>query len=245
MDKRNIIVTGAGRGIGRAICIEFAKEGANIVINYSRDLESAEATKKLCEEFGAKAITVAADVAKFNEAEKLFAACEEAFGTPHILVNNAGITKDNLLLRMSEEDFDKVIEVNLKGSFNCTKLAISSMSKKRYGRIINIASVVGLSGNIGQANYAASKAGLIGFTKSVAKEIARRNITVNAIAPGFIETDMTLNLPDEVKAAMLASIPANRFGQAEDVAKVAAFLAGEAADYITGQVISVDGGMHM
>jgi len=245
MDKRTVIVTGGARGIGRAICVEFAKEGANIVINYSRDAEGAEATKKLCEELGATAITFSCDVAKYDEAEKLFAACEESFGTPHILINNAGITRDNLLLRMSEEDFDKVIEVNLKGAFNCTKLAVAAMGKKRYGKIINIASVVGLMGNIGQANYAASKAGLIGFGKSVAKEYAKRNITVNAIAPGFIETDMTQSLPEDIKSAMLSSIPANKFGQAEDIAKAAVFLASDAADYITGQVINVDGGMVM
>ena len=245
MDKRTVIVTGGARGIGRAICAEFAKEGANIVINYSKDIEGAEATKQFCEELGAKAIIFSCDVAKYSEAERLFAACDESFGTPHVLINNAGITRDNLLLRMSEEDFDKVIEVNLKGAFNCTKLAVASMSKARYGRIINIASVVGLMGNIGQANYAASKAGLIGFGKSVAKEYAKRNITVNAIAPGFIETDMTKNLPDDIKAAMLGNVPANKFGQAEDIAKAAVFLASDAAGYITGQVINVDGGMVM
>ena len=245
MEKRTVIVTGSGRGIGRAICVEFAKEGANILINYSRDKEGAEATKTLCEELGAKAITVSADIAKYAEAEKLFTACNEIFGAPHVLVNNAGITKDNLLMRMSEDDFDKVIEVNLKGTFNCTKLAVASMSKKRYGRIISIASVVGLSGNVGQANYAASKAGVIGLTKSVAKEYAKRGITVNAIAPGFIETDMTASLADDVKTAMLGSIPAQRFGSADDVAKADAFLASDHAAYITGQVLSVDGGMHM
>ena len=245
MEKRTVIVTGGGRGIGRALCEEFAREGANIVINYSRDEEGAKATQKLCEELGAKAIIVPADVAKYEEALKLFAACEDAFGPVQVLINNAGITRDSLIARMSEEDFDKVIEVNLKGSFNCTKLAVASMSKKRYGRIVSIASVVGLSGNAGQANYAASKAGLIGLTKSVAKEYAKRGITLNAVAPGFIETDMTAVLSEDVKAAMLANIPAARFGSAKDVAKAAAFLASDAAAYITGQVISVDGGMHM
>ena len=243
MEKRTVIVTGGARGIGRAMCLEFAKEGANIVINYSRDIESAEVTKKLCEELGATALLVSCDVSKYEDAEKLFAAAEEAFGAVSVLVNNAGITRDNLLLRMSEEDFDKVIEVNLKGAFNCTKLAVAAMSKKRYGRIINIASVVGLTGNTGQANYAASKAGLIGFSKSVAKEYAKRGITVNAVAPGFIETDMTKVLPEEIKTAMLAGIPANRFGQPEDVAKAVCFLASDAAAYITGQTLNVDGGM--
>jgi len=245
MDKRTVIVTGGARGIGRAMCVEFAKEGANIVINYSRDIESAEVTKNLCEELGAKTILISCDVSKYLDAEKLFAKCEEAFGAPHVLINNAGITRDNLLLRMSEEDFDKVIEVNLKGAFNCTKLAIAAMSKKRYGKIINIASVVGLTGNVGQANYAASKAGLIGFSKSVAKEYAKRGITVNAIAPGFIETDMTKDLPEDIKSAMLAGIPANKLGQADDIAKAAAFLASDAAGYITGQTLNVDGGMVM
>ena len=242
---RTAIVTGASRGIGRAICLELADENTNIVVNYSKDKSGAEETLELCQAQGAKCIISPADVSKYDEAEKLFAHCNDSFGPADILVNNAGITVDNLILRMNEEDFDKVIAVNLKSAFNCTKLAIISMSRKRYGRIISISSVVGLSGNIGQANYAASKAGIIGLTKSVAKEYAKRGITVNAIAPGFIETSMTDRLSEDVKSAMLSQIPAARLGSPEDVAKAAAFLASDNAAYITGQVISVDGGMHM
>ena len=245
MNMRTVIVTGASRGIGRAICLELANEHTNIVINYSKDKQGAEETASLCQAIGANCSVFSADVSKYSEAEKLFSFCSETFGPADILINNAGITRDNLVLRMSEDDFDQVIAVNLKSAFNCTKLAITAMSRKRYGRIISISSIVGLSGNIGQANYAASKAGLIGLTKSIAKEYAKRGITVNAIAPGFIETAMTDALSEDIKSAMLLQIPAARLGSPEDVAKAAAFLASENAAYITGQVISVDGGMHM
>ena len=245
MDKKTAIVTGASRGIGRAICLELANEYTNIVINYSKDSEGAEETLELCQNLGASCTIFAADVSKYDEAQKLFLHAQENFGSVDILINNAGIARDNLLLRMSEDDFDQVIAVNLKSAFNCTKLAITAMSRKRYGRIISISSIVGLSGNIGQANYAASKAGIIGLTKSVAKEYAKRGITVNAIAPGFIETAMTDKLTEDIKATMLSQIPTARLGSPTDVAKAAAFLASDNANYITGQVISVDGGMHM
>ena len=245
MNTRTVIVTGASRGIGRAICLELANEYTNIIINYSKDKAGAEETLELCRSKGAKCEIFAADVSKYDEAGKLFTYCNEVFGPLDILINNAGIARDNLLMRMNEDDFDQVIAVNLKSAFNCTKLAVNAMSRKRHGRIISISSVVGLCGNIGQANYAASKAGIIGFTKSVAKEYAKRGITVNAIAPGFIETAMTDILSEDIKTAMLSQIPAAKLGTPEDVAKTVTFLAGDNASYITGQVISVDGGMHM
>jgi 3-oxoacyl-[acyl-carrier protein] reductase len=240
---KTAVITGASRGIGRAICLKLAEAGANIVINYSSNTDEAMITKQICEQAGAQAIIVKGNVADFAACEKLFSVATEAFVTVDILVNNAGITRDNLLLRMSSDDFRAVLDVNLTGAFNCLKLASAMMIKKRYGRIVNISSIVGLSGNAGQANYAASKAGLIGLTKSAAKELARRNITVNAIAPGFIETDMTAELPEEIKAAMKSTIPMARIGKAEEVADAVLFFCADSSAYLTGQVLCVDGGM--
>ncbi|WP_337954618.1 MULTISPECIES: 3-oxoacyl-[acyl-carrier-protein] reductase [Clostridium] len=242
---KNAIITGASRGIGRAIALRLAELGANVVLNYRSDLNSVEEVVKQVEEKGVKALAVKGDVSSFDDAKRIVDETIENFGSIDILVNNAGITKDTLLMRMKEEEFDRVINVNLKGVFNCTKHVVPVMLKQRSGRIINISSVVGLSGNAGQANYAAAKAGIIGFTKSIAKEIGSRGITVNAIAPGYIETDMTEVLSDKVKEQIKANIPLKRLGTPKDIANVVAFLSSEDASYITGQVLSVDGGMHI
>ncbi len=239
------VVTGAGKGIGRAIALKLAQLGASIVINYRSSAKEAEEVISEIRKNGGKAEMVQGDVSSFEEAEKVIKFAVESFGKLDILVNNAGITKDTLLLRMKEEDFSKVLDVNLKGVFNCTKHASSIMLKQKSGRIINISSVIGLIGNAGQANYAAAKAGIIGFTKSVAKELGTRGITANAIAPGFITTDMTEVLADKVKEKLLENVPLKRLGSPEDVANLAAFLASDNASYITGQVINVDGGMVM
>lgn len=237
------IVTGASKGIGKAIALNLASKGFNIIINYrSSEAEAANIVEEI-EKLGAKAIAVKADVSKFEEAEVLIKKAIDEFGKIDLLVNNAGITKDNLILRMKEEDFDSVINVNLKGCFNCIKHVTPFMLKKKYGRIINISSIVGLVGNAGQANYCASKAGVIGLTKSVSKELGSRGITVNAVAPGFIETEMTDVLPEKMKEKMLENISLRKFGTASDVAKLVTFLASDEASYITGQVIGVDGGM--
>ncbi len=242
---KNVVVTGGSRGIGKAIALEFGSKGANVVINYvSSDVEA----KKVAEEIirlGGNALVVKGDVSKFDDGKKLIDEAINTFGSIDILVNNAGITKDGLMMRMKEEDFDRVLDINLKGVFNVCKAVISPMIKQRSGRIINISSVVGVIGNAGQANYAASKAGVIGLTKSIAKEVGSRGITVNAIAPGFIKSDMTEVLSDKVKESMLNVIPLSKFGTAENVANTVAFLASEGANYITGQVINVDGGMVM
>ena len=239
------IVTGGSRGIGKEICLKFASLGANLVINYIGDKTQAEDTKAECEMLGAKVALSEGDVSKMADCEKLFQTAMDTFGRVDILVNNAGITRDNLLMRMSEEEFDAVIAVNLKGTFNCMKQAARPMMKQKYGKIINMASVVGVTGNAGQVNYAASKAGVIGMTKSMAKELANRGVTVNAIAPGFIRTAMTDVLSDDVKAEITRVIPMGVMGETEDVANLAAFLASDASRYITGQVINVDGGMVM
>lgn len=242
---KTAVVTGASRGIGKAIALKLAELGANIVINYRSSSNSVEELIKEIEAKGSKAIAVQGDVSVFAEAENMMKKAVEAFGSLDILVNNAGITKDGLILRMKEEDFDKVIEVNLKGAFNCIRHATPIMMKQKSGKIINISSVVGVSGNAGQVNYSAAKAGIIGMTKSVARELASRGINVNAVAPGFIQTDMTEVLSDKVKENTLNNIPLKKFGTAQDVANLVSFLASPSADYITGQVINVDGGMVM
>lgn len=243
LQGKTALVTGGSRGIGRAIALKLAELGANIVVNYRSSANAVEETVKDIESKGTKAIAVQGDVSSFTDAEKIIKTAVNEFGTLDILVNNAGITADGLLMRMKEEDFDKVIEVNLKGAFNCIRHASSIMVKQRAGKIINISSVVGITGNAGQANYAAAKAGIIGLTKSAAKELASRGINVNAVAPGFIETDMTDALSEKVREGALGNIPLKRFGKAEDVAEVVAFLSSDNSSYITGQVINVDGGM--
>ena len=245
LDGRHALVTGASRGIGRAVALAFAAEGASVALNFAGNVAAAEAVRAEIESAGGKAILVPADVSDENAVEDMVKTVTEAFGSIDILVNNAGITRDGLLLRMKEEDWDAVLNTNLKGVFLCTKAVSKFMMKKRYGRIVNMASVVGVTGNASQANYAAAKAGVIGFTKAMAKELASRGITVNAIAPGFIRSDMTDVLPDKVKETMLAGIPLGRAGEPEDVAKAALFLASDQAAYITGQVLTVDGGMVM
>ncbi|MCD6518326.1 MAG: 3-oxoacyl-[acyl-carrier-protein] reductase [Anaerolineae bacterium] len=245
LQGRVAIVTGSSRGIGRAIALELARQGCKVVVNYRSNAEAAQEVLQRIQEEGGEAIAVQADVSVAAEAEKLVQATLEAFGTVDILVNNAGITRDMLLLRMREEDWDAVLNTNLKGAFHCVKAVQRTFLRRRWGRIINIGSVVGLAGNAGQANYAAAKAGLVGFTKSLAKELGSRNITANVVAPGFIQTDMTAGLSKEVIKNALALIPLGRLGRPEDVAAMVAFLAGEEASYITGQVICVDGGMAM
>ncbi|MFR2388191.1 3-oxoacyl-[acyl-carrier-protein] reductase [Intestinibacter bartlettii] len=239
------VITGASRGIGKCIAKKFAKEGANVVINYRNNEEEALKVKQELEDLGSQVLVVKADVSELEQAENLIKEAKKEFGRVDILVNNAGITKDNLIIRMKEEDFDSVIKTNLKGAFNCLKAVTPIMLKQKYGKIVNMASVVGVVGNPGQVNYCASKAGLIGMTKSLAKEIGSRNITVNAIAPGFIDTDMTKILSDDQKKKILSQIPLNKFGNVEDIANVALFLGSENSNYITGQVIHVDGGMAM
>ena len=239
------LVTGASRGIGKAIACKLAREGAKVIINYNGSKEKAEAVKSEIEAAGAQAEVYQCDVSDYTACETFIQTVIKEEGSLDILVNNAGITKDGLLMKMSEEDFDKVLDINLKGAFNTIRFASRQMLRQKGGRIINMSSVVGVSGNAGQANYAASKAGVIGLTKAAARELASRGITVNAIAPGFIETDMTDVLSDKVKEASEAQIPLGHFGKPEDVAAAAAFLASEEAGYITGQVLHVDGGMVM
>ncbi len=237
------VVTGASRGIGSAIAVKLAEKGAQVIINYNGSADKAEQVKLQIEAAGGVAETMQWDVSDAEACDAALAEVVKSFGRIDILVNNAGITRDGLLMRMKDEDFDKVLDINLKGTFNCVRGVSRQMMKQRYGRIINLSSVVGVSGNAGQVNYAASKAGVIGLTKSAAKELASRNITVNAIAPGFIDTDMTGALNDGQKERIMGEIPVGRFGEPEDVANLAAFLADEKAGYITGQVICVDGGM--
>ncbi|WLV25729.1 3-oxoacyl-[acyl-carrier-protein] reductase [Aciduricibacillus chroicocephali] len=242
---KNALVTGASRGIGRAIAIELAKQGANVAVNYAGSADKAEAVVKELEELGVSAFAVQADVANEESVKDMIKQTIDTFGSLDILVNNAGITKDNLLMRMKEEEFDAVINTNLKGVFLCTKAVARQMMKQKSGRIVNVSSIVGVSGNAGQANYVAAKAGVIGLTKTAAKEFASRGILVNAVAPGFIATDMTDVLTDEQKEAMLTLTPLAKFGQAEDVARVVRFLCSEDANYMTGQTLHVDGGMVM
>ena len=242
---KTAIVTGGSRGIGRAVCLELARRGCNIVLSFAGNTAAADQTVAECQALGVQALAVQGNVADADAVKALFDAALKQFGAIDILVNNAGITRDNLLMLLKEEDFDAVVDTNLKGTFLCMKAAVRPMMKQRHGRIISLSSVVGLRGNAGQVNYAASKAGVIGMTKSLAKELAGRNITVNAVAPGFIDTDMTAVLPDKAKEAILASIPMARLGAAEDVANAVAFLASDEAGYITGQVLAVDGGMSM
>ena len=243
LKERVAVVTGAGRGIGREIAKTFAGYGAKVVVNYNGSEEMANSLVEEIKEAGGEACAFKANVSDFNEAEGLMKFALEQYGKIDILVNNAGITRDNIMLGMKEEDFDKVIEINLKGTFNCIKHVYRPMMKQKYGRIINMSSVVGMEGNAGQVNYAASKAGVIGITKSVAKELGSRGVTVNAIAPGFIKTAMTDAMTDKMKDAMLDHITVKRLGDVKDVAETAAFLASDKASYITGQVIKVDGGM--
>ena len=245
LEGKTALVTGASRGIGRAVAVALAAAGAKVAVNYAGNDAAAEETKAAIEAVGGTAILVKADIADCEAVEKMVADTVEAFSQIDILVNNAGITRDGLLMRMKNEDFDAVINTNLKGVYYTTKAVTKLMMKKRYGRIINMASVVGLTGNAGQANYAAAKAGVIGFSKTVAKELASRGITCNMVAPGLIATDMTKDLPEKAKEAMMTSIPLGRAGQPEDVAQAVLFLASDNASYITGQVINVDGGMVM
>ena len=247
MDFKNktVLVTGGSRGIGATIAESFAKKGANIALNYAGSTEVAEETAKKINALGVKCKLYQTDVSDLSQVEAMIKEIEEDFSTIDILINNAGITKDSLFMRMKEEDWDNVIAVNLKGVYNTSKSVIRGMIKRRMGKIISITSVVALSGNIGQANYAASKAGVIGFTKSLAQEVGSRNIQVNSVAPGYIETSMTENIPQNIKDELIKKIPSGRIGTPQDVANTVLFLASEEADYITGQVISVNGGLYM
>lgn len=242
---KTVLITGGSRGIGRAIALAFAEEGTNVIINYTSDEENAKDVIKEIEKFGVKGLAVRANISKAEEVNSMFDKIKEDFDMIDILINNAGITRDSLFIGMKEKDWDEVIEVNLKGMFLCTKAVIRKMLRQKYGRIVNISSVVGVIGNPGQANYCASKAGVIGLTKSLAREVASRNITVNAIAPGFIKTDMTDALPEDIKESVMGTIPMGRYGNPEDIANIAVFLSSGKAGYITGQIIHIDGGMAM
>ncbi|MCB5235321.1 3-oxoacyl-[acyl-carrier-protein] reductase [Niallia circulans] len=239
------VVTGASRGIGKSIALELAKQGADVVVNYAGSVDRANEVVKEIEGLGRKAISIQCDVSNTDSVNAMMKEALESFGNIDILVNNAGITRDNLLMRMKDSEWDDVINTNLKGVFLCTKAVTRPMMKQRKGRIINITSIVGVTGNPGQANYVAAKAGVIGFTKTTAKELAQRNITVNAIAPGFITTDMTDKLTEEVKNSMLTQIPLGQFGRPEDIANAVVFLASDDSSYITGQTLHIDGGMYM
>ncbi|HEX4991709.1 MAG TPA: 3-oxoacyl-[acyl-carrier-protein] reductase [Rubrobacteraceae bacterium] len=242
---RVAIVTGGSRGIGRAVALRLAAEGANVAISYRSNDDAAQETAEAVREAGVECAVFKGDVASPEDVQVLFEGVRGTFGRLDILVNNAGVTRDNLLMRMKEEEFDEVLRTNLGGTYLCTRAALRPMIRARWGRIVNVSSVVGLVGNAGQANYAASKAGIIGFTKSVAREVAQRGITANAVAPGYVETELTGSLPENVKEAIRTQVPMGRFGEAEEVAEVVTFLAGEGAGYVTGQTIAVDGGMTM
>jgi 3-oxoacyl-[acyl-carrier protein] reductase len=244
-DGRVAIVTGGGRGIGRAVAVRLAKEGANVAITYRSNDAAAEEAAEEVRAAGAQSEIFQGDVATPEDVAALFEGVGEALGRVEILVNNAGLTRDNLMMRMKESEFDEVLSTNLKGTYLCTRAALRPMIRARWGRIVNISSVVGLVGNAGQANYAASKAGIIGFTKSVAREVAQRGITANVVAPGYVETELTQSLTDDIKDQIKSQVPAGRFAEAEEVAGVVAFLAGEDAGYVTGQTLAVDGGMTM
>ena len=245
MEGRVALVTGSGRGIGRAIAVKLAEEGARVAISYRSNDAAAEETAELVRRAGVECGTFRGDVALAGDVEALMKGINEVLGPVEILVNNAGTRRDNILLRMKEGEFDEVLATNLKGMYLCTRAVLRGMVRARWGRIVNVSSVVGLVGNAGQANYAASKAGMIGFTKSVAREVANRGITVNAVAPGYVETEMTGGLPENIKGQILGQVPMSRFGEPEEIAEVVAFLAGDSAAYITGQTIAVDGGMVM
>ncbi len=245
LDGRVAVVTGGSRGIGRAIALELAGRGATVVVNYNHSGEAAEDVVRAIVDGGGVAQAMQADVSDFAQAEKLIKDTAAAYEKIDILVNNAGTTRDTLIMMMSEQEWDTVIQTNLKSAFNCSKAAVKAMMRKRYGRIVNMSSVAGISGNAGQTNYSASKAGLIGFSKALAREVAARNITVNAVAPGFIPTDLTSSVPENIKEASLTAIPLGRWGTPEEVAYAVAFLASDEAAYITGQVLSIDGGMVM
>jgi len=245
LENRVAVVTGGSRGIGRAVALELAKRGAAVVVNYNKSPESAEKVAAQITADGGRAAVFQADVSAIEQAAALIKFSVDTFGDLHILVNNAGITKDTLIMMMSEDDWDAVVATNLKSTFNCSKAAVKHMMRKRYGRIINMASVAGQMGNAGQTNYSASKAGQIGFTKALAREVASRNITVNAIAPGFVDTEILNSVPPEMMEAAMKFVPLGRKGQPEEIAYAVAFLASDQAAYITGQVLGVDGGMAM
>lgn len=245
LEGKAALVTGASRGIGRAIALELAKAGAKVAVNYAGSEQKAQEVVEEIEKSGGEAIKIQANVASSDDVNAMVKEVIQTFGSLDILVNNAGITRDNLLMRMKEEEFDEVIDTNLKGVFLCTKAVTRQMMRQKSGRIINIASIVGVAGNPGQANYVAAKAGVIGLTKTTAKELASRNILVNAVAPGFITTDMTDKLPEDSREEMLSQIPLNRLGKPEDIARVVRFLASDDASYMTGQTLHVDGGMVM